>query len=105
MTFPTKESTANYAEKDVSGWVVPTSAQMDAVFVSVSKHGFGRIEGFNIVTDTFKHVPKSIECHGLKLYPNKRGVELRDWWPGGGMSQQFRSMRTARVFAKSWTNS
>lgn len=59
-----------------------------------------RLQGFNIITDTFRHVPKTIHYCGVKLLPNKRGVLLIDWWPGGGMELQFRSMRTARVYAR-----
>lgn len=60
------------------------------------------IQGFNSVTDAFQHVPKTIYYRGIRLISDKRGVLMIDKWPSGGMELRFRSLRTAKVFAKGW---
>lgn len=91
----------HYKEKDLSGWVPADSIPLE-VWEKALTQPIQHIQGFNIVTDAFKHVPKTIHYRGIRLRPNKRGVMLIDRWEGGGMELQLRSMRTAKVFAKHW---
>lgn len=89
-----------FAEKDLSGWVVPTDEHTKELMDSVRKHGISFSTSVNIITDAFQHAPKTIHYRGIRLIADKRGVRMIDKWQGGGLELRFRSLRTAKVFAK-----
>jgi hypothetical protein len=99
----TFEGFDHYKEKDLSGWVPADSIPLEVWAEALSKP-MPHIQGFNIITDAFQHVPKTIHYHGVMLFPDKRGVRMVDRWLHGGIELRFRSMRTAKVFAKGWTD-
>lgn len=92
-----------FAEKDMTGFVQPDCEYTEQILDSVSRCGIGYLSSVNLITDSFRHVPKGKSLNGVRLSYTKRGVLLNDSWMGGGMELFFRSMRTARVYAKSWT--
>lgn len=92
----------HYKERKVSGFVQPDCEYTENLLENVSRCGMGFITGVNIVTDAFQHVPKTIYYRGIRLISDKRGVRMIDNWHDGGMELRFRSLRTAKVFAKGW---
>lgn len=96
------EGFGHYKEKDLSGFVQPDCEYTEKLLDSVRTCGMGFITGVNIITDAFQHRPKTIHYRGIRLISDKRGVRMIDNWHNGGMELRFRSLRTAKVFAKGW---
>lgn len=92
----------NFKEIDLSACWVPADSIPREVWAKALSQPIEHIQGFNIITDAFQHVPKTIHYRGIRLISDKRGVLMIDKWSSGGMEIRFRSLRTAKVFAKGW---
>lgn len=97
------EGFSHFKEKDLSACWVPADSIPQEVWEHALSQPMEHIQGFNIITDAFQHRPKTIHYRGIRLIPDKRGVRMIDnWQGGGGLELRFRSLRTAKVFAKGW---